>query len=130
MVVNRSERVWRTSSQRPSTQSPIRAGATKSKVMLTVGRNLRRPTRKPPPMVPTRSATVIIMPPCRPPAGFAHVLVHAKAQHELIARALLAALEIEVADVAVEGGIGPVAIEIDAQVALGRIVVLHANSGF
>jgi len=52
-----------------------------------------------------------------------------KAQHELIARALLAALEIEVADVAVEGGIGPVAIEIDAQVALGWIVVLHANSG-
>src|SRR5262247_2801275 len=117
MVVNRSERVWRTSSQRPSTQSPILAGATKSKVMLTVGRNLRKPTRKPPPIVPTRSATVIIMPPCRPPAGLHMCWCTRKAQHELIARALLAAPEIEVADVAVEGGIGPVAVEIDAQVA-------------
>ena len=53
----------------------------------------------------------------------AHVLVHAKAQHELIARALGAALGVERADMAVEGGLGPVAVEIDAQETFGRPII-------
>src|SRR6266496_1391024 len=103
MLVKSSERVWRTTSARPSTQSPTLAGATKSKVMLTVGRNLRSPTSVPPPIVPTRSAT----------GRIAHVPMHAKAQHELVARALLAALGVERADMAVESRLRPVTIEID-----------------
>ena len=99
------------------------AGATKSKVMLTVGRNLRRPTKVPPPIVPTRSATVIIMPPCRPPAGLHIGRLYAKAHDELVARALGAALGVEVADMAVEGRIGTAAVEIDAQETFGWIVV-------
>ena len=55
----------------------------------------------------------------------AHVLVHAEAQHELIARALGSALGVERADMAVEGGLGPVAVEIDAQETVGRIVWLQ-----
>ena len=53
----------------------------------------------------------------------AHVLVHAKAQHELIARALGPALGVERADMAVEGGLGAVAVEIDAQETVGRPIV-------
>jgi hypothetical protein len=55
----------------------------------------------------------------------AHVLVHAKTQDELVARTLLAALEVEIADMRVEGGIGPAAIEIDADEAGRRIVLLQ-----
>ena len=41
----------------------------------------------------------------------AHVLVDAEAQHELVARALGPALGVERADMAVEGGLGAVAVE-------------------
>jgi hypothetical protein len=51
------------------------------------------------------------------------VLVHAKAQHELVARALGAALGLERADMAVEGGLGAVAIEIDAQETIGWPII-------
>jgi hypothetical protein len=53
----------------------------------------------------------------------AHVLVHAKAQHELIARALGPALGVERADMGVEGGLGTVAVEIDAQETVGWPIV-------
>ena len=53
----------------------------------------------------------------------AHVPVHAEAQHELVARALLAALGVEVADMAVEGGVGPAAVEIDAQETVRRPIL-------
>jgi len=53
----------------------------------------------------------------------AHVALHAKAQHELIARAFGAALGVKGADMAVERRVGPAAIEIDAQKAFGRMIV-------
>src|ERR1700759_5804488 len=53
----------------------------------------------------------------------AHVLVDAKAQDELVARALPAPLRIEIADMAVEGGVGPAAVEIDAQETFRRPII-------
>ena len=51
------------------------------------------------------------------------MLVHAQSHHELVARALLALADIQIADVAVEGRLGPAAVEIDAQKTFGRMVV-------
>ena len=75
------DRVARTTSHRPSTQSPTLAGATKSQVILMVGTNLRRPTR----CADHRAHEVghrhhhAAMQATR---GIAHVLVDAKAHDE------------------------------------------------
>jgi hypothetical protein len=49
--------------------------------------------------------------------------VDAEAQDELVARALPAAPGVEVADMAVEGGVGPAAVEIDAQETFRRPII-------